>query len=219
MINDMKKFMVGIFGDDEIISRSMFDDILKYIDFLKQENTKKNLISRKTTDQDIIYKHIVSSFLFVKYILMLDKKQKLNNIIDIGSGSGFPGIVCSICLPGKQFMLVDSVKKKVDFLNDVVKHLGLKNLKCLWGRIENFANEKEYKKSFDIVTARALGTLELTTKYSMPFLRSDGVFLTIKSFNQKEELDKAFKYIETLGYSHSIFEEKIGESYIVMVKG
>ncbi|MFC1485321.1 16S rRNA (guanine(527)-N(7))-methyltransferase RsmG [bacterium] len=200
------------------LSERQIYKLVEYFEFLKQENKKKNLISRKSTDQDILNKHFVSSFLFVKWILDLNNKMEVKKIIDLGTGGGFPGLICALSFPDIMFSFIDASIKKVDFLYDASSLMQLKNVDCLWGRIEDFWYAKALQNNFDIVTARALGTIPVTTKYAFPFLRKDGIFLTIKSDNQENEFQEAKRYVEQIGAEISFSQEEIDNSYMVFVK-
>ena len=207
-----------VFGKKDYFEAGKIEKILKYINFLKSENEKKNLVSRKTTDDEIVNRHILSSLLFVKHISILSKNQEIKRIVDVGSGSGFPAIVCTICLPEIYFAVVDSVQKKIDFLYDCGALLELKNLECFWGRIEDFGEAGGFRETFDIVTARALGSMKETAELSLPLLKLDAIFMTIKSLAQKDEIDSAAKLIKIAGNEIFAYEEMVDESYMVFVK-
>jgi 16S rRNA (guanine527-N7)-methyltransferase len=225
MKNQINELIKKIFTSNENFENLdlKIEKIIKFIDFLKLENENKNLVSRKTTDEEILNKHILSSLLFVKHIFKAIDFSKIKNnnsvekIVDIGSGSGFPSIICAIFYPEINFSVVDSVQKKIDFLYDSAKILDLKNVECFWGRIEDFGDADGFKGTFDICTARALGTIELTTEYSMPLLKKNGIFLTIKSLSQEIEFEKAFKFIENIGHSYSVYKEIFGESFMLHI--
>lgn len=225
LIHDVFFNFSDILQDNFIIEK--VEQIEKFLDFLKAENLNKNLVSRKTTDDELINKHTLSSFLFVKHILLLKKEGGIiNNIVDIGSGSGFPAIIMAIflknfdCNSEIKISVIDSVQKKIDFLYDVSKLLDLKNLECFWGRIEDFSETNLFKNNCDIVTARALGSIEMTTTLALHFLKINGDFLTIKSFNQELEIKNAFFYLNMKNFkiSHLEYREDLGESFIVHIK-
>jgi 16S rRNA (guanine527-N7)-methyltransferase len=215
---DTDEIVFENFLQKEIIFQKI-EKILKFIDFLKNENEKINLISRKCDDNEIINKHILSSLIFVKHIykLQIQKDKKINKIVDIGSGAGFPAIICAIFFPKIYFALVDSVQKKINFLYDTSKILDLQNIECFWGRVENFRKKASFMRTFDICTARALGTIELTTEYAIPLLKINGVFMTIKSFNQKKEFENAFNFIKKIGHNYNLYEEETAKSFIIYV--
>ena len=216
--NEIRNVVGKVFANNDYFDAEKIDKIVKYVEFLKAENEKKNLVSRKTTDDEIVNRHILSSLLFVKHILILQKQQKINRICDVGSGSGFPSIICAICLPEIYFAVVDSIQKKVDFLYDCGTLLSLKNLECFWGRIEDFGGAGGFRETFDMVTARALGSMEETTELSLPLLRLGGIFMTIKSLAQEDEIEKAKNFIKKVGNECSVAEELVDESFMVFVK-
>lgn len=216
--NDLIVVVEKVFGNQNYFDDEQVEKMLKYISFLKDENEKKNLVSRKATDEEIINRHILSSLLFVKHIEILSKEQEIKRIADIGSGSGFPAIICAICLPEIYFAVVDSIQKKIDFLYDTSLFVGLKNVECFLGRIEDFGEAGGFMDTFDMVTARALGTIELTVEYALPLLKLNGIFLTIKSFQQKEEFPKACEFIKKTGNECFVKEEVVDESYMFCVR-
>jgi 16S rRNA (guanine527-N7)-methyltransferase len=190
---ELSKKITGIIDEDKI------KKCLDYFYFLEQENKIINLISRKSTHEDILYKHFLSSFLFVKYINIILQESKLEKILDIGSGGGFPAIICSIYFPSIKFYLLDSIGKKTNFLLNLSKELNLANTNIIHGRAEEIYKNKIYYKNFDMVTSRATANIPLTVEYSIPFLKTKGYILTIKSIDQinefletKEEISRKF---------------------------
>lgn len=218
-LEDEINFLINkVFGDNYFLEKEKVEKIIKYVNFLKDENLKKNLTSRKTTDFEIVNRHILSSLIFVKHIDLLAKTNEINRVVDIGSGAGFPVVICAIFFPKIFFGAIDSIQKKIDFLYDCSKLLDLQNLECFWGRIEDFCDIKNFMNSFDIVTARALGNIVDTQKLSFDLLKNGGTFLTIKSFAQKDEIDRDVKIIKKNCSDISIVEEKIDESYMLGIK-
>jgi 16S rRNA (guanine527-N7)-methyltransferase len=219
LLADSIRNIVGkVFNDKDYLDAIKIEKIVKYVNFLQEENQKKNLVSRKTTEDEIVNRHILSSLLFVKHIAELAKKQDIKRICDIGSGSGFPAIICSICLPEIYFAVVDSIQKKIDFLYDTGVLVDLKNLECFWGRIEDFGFAGGFMETFDVVTARALGSMQETAELSFPLLKLNGIFLTIKSFGQKDEIERFEKNISKNGNEFWMIEEDIDESFMVFTK-
>jgi len=123
---NLKNVIKKVFGSSDYFSDEKVEKMVQFVNFLKDENQKKNLVSRKSTDDELVNRHILSSLLFVKHILMLGEKRLISRIADIGSGSGFPSIICAICLPEIEFAVVDSIQKKIDFLYDTASLLELK---------------------------------------------------------------------------------------------
>lgn len=175
--------------------------VSKVCDFLlllKETNTAINLVSRAVTDADLVSKHVGSSLLFVQAIEGLRKKQPVKTIADVGSGGGFPGIICALCFPEISFVLIDSVGKKIRFLNEVKEKLELSNVQLINARAEDSA-KKGYGKYFDVVTARALANMMDSIKFCMPLVKMGGFFVTIKSHQQQQEIDKACHVAKKIG--------------------
>ncbi len=153
-------------------------------------NQKFNLTA--ITDEDeIISKHFIDSLTALPYI-------KGKKVIDIGTGAGFPGIPLKI-VEDFDMILVDSVGKKIDFVNMVISQLGLKNIKAIHARIENLANLSEFREIFDVCISRAVAPLNILTEYSVPFCKIGGTFLSFKGSNAKTEVAGAKFAMEKLG--------------------
>lgn len=161
-----------------------------YYKLLVEFNQKYNLTTI-TEEDEVIKKHFIDSLMGLPYI----RNEK---IIDIGAGAGFPGIVLKI-VDDVDLTLIDSVKKKTDFMEIVVSQLGLKNVKILHGRIEDFAQDKQYREQFDICVSRAVAPLNILAEYSLPFLKRGGKMLAYKSKQLEDEAKEAKYAIEKMG--------------------
>ncbi len=159
----------------------------KYKKMLIEWNQKFNLTSI-TDEIEIEQKHFIDSLAAAEYIKSGDE------VLDIGSGAGFPGLVLAIVREDASFTLIDSVNKKVTFLNAVISELGLKNVRALHARIEDI---KE-KESYDVVTSRAVAELRTLSEYALPFVKSDGAFIAYKSEKTDEEISNAANSLKTL---------------------
>lgn len=156
-----------------------------FLDLLIEWNSKINLISRN--EKNIIDRHFLNSAC-VAHFFTPDSHEK---IIDIGSGGGFPGIILKILFPHAHFVLIDSIKKKTNFLKLVVRELGLTNIDIINDRAENISSLEAFYKSFDFVTARAVSSLDSLISLSDPFLKQKGKMLFLKGRNYEEEITKA----------------------------
>lgn len=164
----------------------------KYQELLLEWNEKINLTAI-TEEDDIITKHFVDSLYCLKYINPNDK------IIDVGTGAGFPGIPIKIVSRETKVTLLDSLNKRVVYLNDVIEKLELKNIEALHGRAEEFGIKPEYREQYDIVTARAVANMKVLSEYCLPFIKVGGKFVCMKGSEYKEELEEAKAHIGNLG--------------------
>lgn len=151
----------------------------EYYSILKEENQKYNL-TRIIEEDDVYLKHFYDSLTITKII-------DINNqsICDLGSGSGFPGLVLGICFPSAKLTLIESNGKKCNFLNIVKKKLNLNNVTIINTRIEEYA--KENRELYDIVTARAVAPLKHLLEYGIPLVKINGVFIAMKANVENEE--------------------------------
>lgn len=173
------------------LSDEEIEKFILYKDELKKWNEKINLTAI-TDDEEIILKHFIDSLTINKYI---GNNAKL---IDVGTGAGFPGIPIKIIRSDIDVTLLDSLNKRIIFLKDIIQKTNLKNICCVHGRAEDIAKEKNYRESYDVVTARAVANLSTLSELCLPFLKVNGVFVCMKG-NSIEEIDEAQKAIEILG--------------------
>ncbi len=174
-ISELKKININI-------NEKQINELNKYYELLIEWNEKKNLtiIVEKS---DVYLKHFYDS-------LTLQKSIDLNNdysLCDIGSGAGFPGIVLKILFPKLKIVLVDSLNKRVNFLNLVIKELGLSDITALHFRIEDYG--KINREKFDIVTSRAVTRLPILLEFAVPLVKVNGYFIPLKGSVEEECLD------------------------------
>lgn len=167
----------------------------KYYELLIEWNEKINLTAI-TEKEDVIVKHFLDSAALLSYMDLSEQ-----SIIDIGTGAGFPGIVLKIMCPSCKVTLLDSLNKRIKFLNEVIDVLDLKNINAVHGRAEDFAHDKQYREKYDIVTSRAVANLSTLSEYCLPFAKVNGMFIPYKSGNIDEELSESKKAISILGSS------------------
>ncbi len=164
----------------------------EYQDLLLEWNEKINLTAI-TDENDIITKHFVDSLYCLKYIKENEK------IIDVGTGAGFPGIPIKIVSHETEITLLDSLNKRIIYLEDVINKLGLEKITAIHGRAEEFGIKPEFREKYDIVTARAVANMKTLSEYCIPFIKVGGKFICMKGSEYKEELEEAKSHIETLG--------------------
>ena len=169
--------------------QQQFEDYMK---LLLEWNEKINLTAI-TEEDDIILKHFADSLTISKYI----KEGK--SIVDVGTGAGFPGMPVKIVREDVKVTLVDSLNKRILFLQDVVEKLGLQKVQTLHYRAEEFGQNKKYRESFDIATSRAVANLSTLVEYLLPLVKVGGICICMKGSEIKEELENSKKAIQTLG--------------------
>ncbi len=165
-----------------------------YYELLIEWNKVMNLTG--ITDYEIVNeKHFIDSLAVINIIDL----HKVNKVIDIGTGAGFPGIPLKIVFPHLELVLLDSLQKRICFLNTVIKELNLKNVTTLHGRAEDYARVSEYREQFDLCVSRAVANLSVLSEYCIPYVKIDGYFISYKSGNVDQELKQAETSIYMLG--------------------
>ena len=176
------------------LSMEQADAFLQYADLLGEWNQKINLTAI-TEFEEVVQKHFLDSV----YPFALLKANKDITLLDMGSGAGFPGIPLKILFPKLQISLLDSLNKRIRFLNEVIRQLHLTKIQAIHGRAEDFAKQMDYREQFDLVTARAVAPMRVLAEYCLPFVRLGGHFWAYKSENVVEEVKLAEKAISVLG--------------------
>ena len=156
----------------------------EYMNLLLEWNEKINLTAI-TEQNEIILKHFVDCLTIQKYI------ENNNNIVDIGTGAGFPGIPLAIMNNKNKFVLVDSLNKRINFLNDVKEKLELENVDAIHSRAEEFCQNKMYREKFDIAVSRAVANLSVLAEYLLPAIKVGGKVICMKGSKIDEELNDA----------------------------
>jgi len=159
---------LGITCDDDKLSR-----LNKYYEMLVEYNKVMNLTGI-TEKKQVYLKHFYDSMTIAKVINL----NEYNTLCDIGTGAGFPGLVIKIFYPHLKVVLVDSLNKRINFLSDVIKELGLTNIETVHARIEDYAHNN--KDKFDIVTARAVAPLNILLEYAIPITKVSSYFIAMK---------------------------------------
>ena len=125
--------------------------------------------------------------------------QNIHSMIDVGTGAGFPGIPIKIMYPHIRVVLLDSLNKRLNFLNEVIAQLGLEEISTLHGRAEDHARNEQYREQFDLCVSRAVANLSTLCEYCIPFVKPGGFFISYKGSDADEEVRKAAKASELLG--------------------
>lgn len=184
-IGKLKEFNIEI-NEEQIKS---FE---KYMNLLLEWNEKINLTAITQPDE-VKLKHFVDSLTVLKYINNDDK------VIDIGTGAGFPGIPLKIMNENTKITLLDSLNKRINFLNIVIETLNLRNIQAIHGRAEEIARNKLYREKYDVAVSRAVANLSTLTEYMLPFVKVGGKCICMKGANVNEELERAQNAIKELG--------------------
>ncbi len=166
----------------------------KYYELLVEWNKVMNLTGITEFDE-VMQKHFVDSVAAAKYAEM----EKVNSLIDVGTGAGFPGIPLKIVYPHIQVTLLDSLNKRIKFLEEVVDNLGLTGIETVHGRAEDAAKKAEYREQFDLSVSRAVANLASLTEYCLPFVKVGGKFVSYKSVSVDEEITQSKKAVYVLG--------------------
>lgn len=191
---DFTKFRNSMKSIGIELTDSQLNAFETYYDMLIDRNKVMNLTAITEFDE-VMDKHFLDSvYLFRSIKLEADYK-----LIDIGTGAGFPGIPLKIVFPELKITLLDSLNKRVGFLNDLIEELNLNNIEAIHGRAEDIARDKAYRASYDIAVSRAVANLSTLSEYCLPFVKIGGKFVSYKSGDCADEVDNAKAAIQLLG--------------------
>lgn len=187
-------FMDGCRKLGIILTDRQIEQFLEFYLLMAEKNKVMNLTAITEFDQ-VVSKHFLDSLLLVRHVDM----SKVSNILDMGTGAGFPGIPLKIVYPDIRFTLTDSLNKRILFINEVIKKCGLENIETVHSRAEDLGRNKKYRESFDLVVSRAVANLSTLSEYCLPFVTKGGIFISYKSASVEEEYASAAKAIKILG--------------------
>lgn len=201
------------------LNETQVQQFIQYYELLIEKNKVMNLTGI-TEWEEVVKKHFVDSLALVKAV-DLNGNYK---ILDLGTGAGFPGVPLKIAFPNLKIVLLDSLNKRIKFLQEVIETIGLKGIEAYHGRAEEFAKKEEFRESFDYVVSRAVANLATLSEYCIPYVKINGKFIPYKSGEIMEELEQSKKAIQILG--GSLLEVKefllpdsdIGRSLVIIDK-
>ena len=176
------------------LSDTQKNQFIRFYEYLVEKNKVMNLTGI-TEFQEVLVKHFLDSLACVKAVDM----SKVNRIMDIGTGAGFPGVPLKIAFPHLEACLLDSLKKRVNFLEETFQLLKLENITAIHGRAEEFAKNKAYRETYDLCVSRAVSNLATLSEYCLPYVKTGGFFISYKSGTVQEEVEQAQKAVKILG--------------------
>lgn len=176
------------------ITNSQIDQLIKYKDILLEWNQKMNLTAIEE-EKDVMIKHFLDSLSCIQSKHL----KKEGKMIDVGTGAGFPGVPLKIALPNMELTLLDSLRKRISFLEEVCTETKLGQVDFVHGRAEDIGQSKEHREKYDYAVSRAVAALNVLVEYCLPFVKVGGYFICQKGPQIIEELPEAEKAIKILG--------------------
>ena len=196
MSYDLTKFKHGLEELNITLTDEQIEPFLQYYEMLVEKNKVMNLTGI-TEYEEVIQKHFLDSLSLIRVIPDI-ASQKLT-VIDLGTGAGFPGIPLKIAFPELEITLMDSLNKRILFLQEVIDALGLKKVSAVHGRAEEMASNATHRQQYDLCVSRAVSNLAVLTEYCLPFVKKGGLFVSYKSADSDAEIPEGKKAISILG--------------------
>ena len=170
------------------------EQLRQYMEGVLSWNEKVNLTAI-TDRQAFVQKHYIDSLLCAENLAFTAS----SSICDVGTGGGFPGVPLAVCYPDKEFVLMDSLQKRVKIVRELCDEIGLRNVTVIHGRAEELARKKEYRENFDLCVSRAVANMQVLSEYCLPFVRKGGFFISYKTEQVQNEIDQGKNAIKVLG--------------------
>lgn len=212
-----KEFIQALEKQGITVSSKQMDQFNFYADFLAEWNEKINLTAL-SAHNEVLLKHFYDSISLSFY----EDFTMTKTLVDVGSGAGFPSLPLKILFPKLEVTIVDSLQKRIRFLQTLVYEMGLEGVHLYHDRAETFGKKKENREAYDIATARAVAKLNVLSEYCLPLVKEGGTFFAMKSVNAQEEINQAEHAIQLLGgkfrkdYAFEL-PEQAGERHILAI--
>ena len=178
------------------LSGSQMDGFYRYYELLTEWNKVMNLTAI-TELHEVVTKHFLDSLSLVKAVSAGELEEA--RILDLGTGAGFPGIPLKIAFPDMKVTLLDSLNKRIRFLQQVVSELNLSEVEAVHGRAEDYGRQREFRENYDFCVSRAVANFSTLAEYCLPFVRKGGYFISYKSSDVEKELEAGDKALKGLG--------------------
>lgn len=223
--NSHRRLIQGLLELDISPSSEQLEQLDRFYEILIDWNEKMNLTA--ITDYgEVVVKHFIDSVSLVKAFNLREANMAVSplRILDMGTGAGFPGIPLKILFPNISFVLMDSLNKRIVFLQEVIRELDLKEISAVHARAEEYARKPEYRQRFDLCVSRAVAKLNTLSEFCLPFVKNGGEFISYKSGGINEELKESEKAVRVLGgivrdtISFTLPETDINRTFVCIKK-